>query len=364
MNTEQIRRIRYDNNLLQEFIEKNSITILKDYSNEAINRDTIIEGTCKTVNCNEKFSKNFRRLYDNCGYYCNNCSKLITRTKTDNTNLLKYGFKCPLQNKMVKEKHEQTIFEKYGVINVSQIEVFQNKKIETSIKNYGVNNPSQSQIIKNKKIETCMKNYGVQHPLHSKIVIDKIKITCLETYGCESVLQDTNTKLKIKNRMIEKYGVENPSQCQTIQNKKIETNIAKYGFIHPSQNKEYMDNLSKNTYKLKDYILPSGNIIKIQGYENYAFDEILQQGILEEDIINGCKNVPEIWYEDESNKKHRHYVDIFIPMLNKCIEVKSTWTAEKKKDNIFFKQEAGKNAGYLYEIWVYNGKGEKVKCYK
>jgi hypothetical protein len=45
------------------------------------------------------------------------------------------------------------------------------------------------------------------------------------------------------------------------------------------------------------------------------------------------------------------------------IEVKSTWTAEKKKDNIFLKQEAGKKAGYLYEIWVYNGKGEKFECY-
>ena len=27
------------------------------------------------------------------------------------------------------------------------------------------------------------------------------------------------------------------------------------------------------------------------------------------------------------------------------------------------KQEAGKKAGYLYEIWVYNGKGEKVEYY-
>jgi hypothetical protein len=42
--------------------------------------------------------------------------------------------------------------------------------------------------------------------------------------------------------------------------------------------------------------------------------------------------------------------------------VKSTWTAEKKKDCIFLKQQAGKELGYNYEIWVYNGKGEKVKC--
>jgi hypothetical protein len=125
-----------------------------------------------------------------------------------------------------------------------------------------------------------------------------------------------------------------------------------------------MEKCSKNAYKLKEYTLPSGNIIKIQGYENYALDELLQDDILEEDIINGCKNVHEIWYEDENNKKHRHYVDIFIPSQNRCIEVKSTWTAKKKKDFIFLKQQAGKELGYNYEIWIYNGKGKKIECYK
>jgi hypothetical protein len=91
---------------------------------------------------------------------------------------------------------------------------------------------------------------------------------------------------------------------------------------------------------------------------------LLKNDILEEDIINGCKNVPEIWYKDENNKKHRHYVDIFIPSQNRCIEVKSSWTAEKKKDYIFLKQQAGKELGYNYEIWVFNGKGEKVESYK
>ena len=148
-------------------------------------------------------------------------------------------------------------------------------------------------------------------------------------------------------------------QNEEVKNKSKETCMEKYGVEYPSQNPEIMEMRSKNAYKLKDYPLPSGNIIKIQGYENFALDEILQGGILEEDIINGCKNVPEIWYEDDKGKKHRHYVDIFIPSLNKCIEVKSTWTAEKKKDNIFLKQNAGKENGYLYEIWIYNGKGGK-----
>jgi hypothetical protein len=121
---------------------------------------------------------------------------------------------------------------------------------------------------------------------------------------------------------------------------------------------------SINAYKLKEYILPSGNIIKCQGYEHFALDELFQNyNINENDIITGCKNVPTIWYNDESGKKHRHYVDIFILSQNKCIEVKSTWTAEKKKDCIFLKQEAAKKMGYTYEIWIYNADGKKIKCY-
>ena len=53
-------------------------------------------------------------------------------------------------------------------------------------------------------------------------------------------------------------------------------------------------------------------------------------------------------YTDANNKKHRHYVDIYIPSQNRCIEVKSTWTLTK--DNVFLKQEAGKKLGYKYEI--------------
>ena len=77
--------------------------------------------------------------------------------------------------------------------------------------------------------------------------------------------------------------------------------------------------------------------------------------INEDDIITGPKNVPTIWYNDLEGNKHRHFVDIFIPSQNRCIEVKSSWTV--KKDNVFFKQNAAKELGYLYEIWVYNEKG-------
>ena len=126
-----------------------------------------------------------------------------------------------------------------------------------------------------------------------------------------------------------------------------------------------MDKIIKQAYKLKEYTFPSGKIEEVQGYEHYALDElIINEKIDESDIITGCKNVPTIWYNDETGKKHRHYVDIFIPSQNRCIEVKSPWTEQINKDNIFLKQQAGKELGYNYEIWVYNGKGVRVEKYE
>ena len=123
-----------------------------------------------------------------------------------------------------------------------------------------------------------------------------------------------------------------------------------------------MNKSFKNAYKLKDYVMPSGNIVKYQGYEHYALKELLNNCIKEDDIQTGTKNVPEIWYNDSKLRKHRHYVDIYIPSQNKCIEVKSMWTFNKQLNNIFLKQMSAKQYGYLYEIWIYNIKGEKINC--
>ena len=201
----------------------------------------------------------------------------------------------------------------------------------------------------------CAKNVGKE----------KYKKTCLEKYGVEFTTQSKEVKDKMKKSFLEKYGVEHISHCKEIKDKTKITCLAKYGVEVPSQSKEIMEKCSKNAYKSKDYILPSGKVNKIQGYENFALDElIINEKIDEYDITTGCKNVPTIWYNDKTGKKHRHYVDIFIPSQNKCIEVKSTWTAEKKKDCIFLKQNAAKALGYNYEIWVYNGKGVRVEKYE
>ena len=179
-------------------------------------------------------------------------------------------------------------------------------------------------------------------------------------------MQLESNKEIFKNTCLKKYGVENPSQNQNVKNKKVQTCLKNWGVEYPTQNSEIMEKQIKSSYLKKEYILPSNKIIEIQGYENFALDElIINEKIDESDIITGIKNVPDIWYfDDKNNTKHRHYVDIFIPSQNRCIEVKSTWTAKKHEHNIFLKQNAAKELGYKYEIWVYDNNKEKINCYE
>ena len=204
---------------------------------------------------------------------------------------------------------------------------------------FGVEYCMQSEEVKQKGKDTCLEKYGVGHPMLLDETKQKSRDTCMERFGTECPLQNEEVKQKIKDTCMERYGVE-----------------------HPMQVPEIADKCSKSAFTKKNYTLPSGKILQIQGYEHFALDKCVTI-YQEDDIINGMPNVPEIWYNDEDGKKHRHYVDLFIRSKLLCIEVKSTWTAEKKKDNIFLKQKAGKKLGYHYEIWVYDGKGNKVECH-
>lgn len=208
--------------------------------------------------------------------------------------------------------------------------------------------------IKNVMVE----KYGVEYAAQNESCMNKMKTTNLEKYGVEHANQSEEVKEKIKKTNLKKYGLQN----EEVKEKRKITNLHRYGVEYIMQSPEIMEKSIKNSYYLKEYIMPSRNVIKIQGYENYALDELLKLHN-EDEIITGSKNVPEIWYLDTFDKKRRHFVDIFIPKQNKCIEVKSTWTLKKQKELVFLKQIKAKELGYLYEIWVYDNKGNKVEFY-
>ncbi|MBF0554112.1 MAG: hypothetical protein HQK96_06065, partial [Nitrospirae bacterium] len=65
------------------------------------------------------------------------------------------------------------------------------------------------------------------------------------------------------------------------------------------------------SYRKKIYQFPSGRIEKIQGYEGFALNDLLDKGYMEEDIIVSNKEIEKytdrIWYLDSENKKRKYY---------------------------------------------------------
>jgi hypothetical protein len=348
---------------LQKYCSDNNVTLLEDYSNVPLKGTVIIKGKCVSEKCNNIFEKKFNYLIKS-NSFCIDCANNIKNEKSKKTNLEKYGCEHPSQNEDIKNKMIENSLKKYGCKYSTQTQIMKTKSIETNLEKYGVKHAMQCKEIKTKTEDTNIKKYGCKNVFQNEEVKNKIKSNNLIKYGVEYNTQLESNKEQFKKTCLEKYGYENPSQNEEIKKKKIETSLKNWGVEYPFQNSEIMEKNIKQNYKKKEYTFPSNKIIEIQGYENFALDElIIDEKMDESDIITGIQNVPVIWYNDESGKKHRHYVDIFIPSQNRCIEVKSTWTYEKQIDIVLLKQNAAKELGYKYSIWVYNNKKEKINCY-
>ena len=179
----------------------------------------------------------------------------------------------------------------------------------------------------NMLIISNLKHYnsrGSQTPL----VAEKRKQTNLARYGTENVRSSDIIKKRIKNKIEEKYGTYNVMH---------NSNIAEKAFLA--------------SRKWKEYILPSGKIIKVQGYENKCLDEILKF-YNETDILHSRTEMPYIAYIFNGSI-HRYYPDFYIPKDNLIIEVKSEYTLmnDKKKNRAKF--EATISQGYKFKLMIY-----------
>jgi hypothetical protein len=356
---------KYSYESLQKFCNQNGIELCRDYSTEKVRRETKIEGKCKTDGCDGVFNKSFRELLENGGYFCKPCFNKISSNKRKNSCLEKYGVENVVNCDIVQTKMKETNLKKYGTEHTFQSEQIKYKIKQTLIERYGVDNPNKNTEIRNKGKQTCLERYGAEHILQTEQYKEKYKTTIFEKYGVENISQNENIKQKKINTCLINYGVEYPPQSEVIKQLKIKTSLKKYGVEYPIQYPKVLDRNIKSCYRTKEYVMPSGNTLFTQGYEYLALDELInKQQIDENNIIMGSKNVPTIWYIGNDGKNHRHYVDIFIPTENRCIEVKSSWTAKKNEHNIYLKQQSAKQLGYNYEIWIYNEKKQLVNLIK
>jgi hypothetical protein len=188
-------------------------------------------------------------------------------------------------------------------------------------------------------------------------MIEKGKATCMEKFGVDNAGRDPEIKKKIKEKFTEKYGMH-PKKTQEVQDKWKATCLKVYGG-HPNQNKEVQAKSEASSYKFREYMMPSGRSVKVQGYEHIALEELVQT-YEEEDILVGRSNIPTIDYYI-NDTKHVYFPDFFIKSENKVIEIKSEWTIQLKRGNVEEKALATIKEGYKYEIWVYNDRKVKVE---
>jgi hypothetical protein len=328
-------KIKYNLDMLINFCKDNNI-ILDSIPNN-INCNTKITSKCIREDCFNNYEKKFHILFKTNNFFCK---------------------KCSINNGFIKQK--QTVQNKYGVDSVFKSDKIKETIKNTFIKKYGVDNPSKNEKFKDKMIETKMQKYNIKL---KKILSQEEKINeLIEKYGTVNFRNSNIIKDKIKNTCIEKYGVDHISKLDKIKQIKKTNSLQKYGCEFPIQFPEIAEKTSKSRFKQKVFEFPSGRKIFVQGYEPFALKDLVEKEKIEEDdILVGCRNVPEIWYFDKLGKKHRHYVDIYIPSQNRCIEIKSSWTV--KKENVFVKKTAAELLGFKYEILVYNQKGILIETF-
>lgn len=117
----------------------------------------------------------------------------------------------------------------------------------------------------------------------------------------------------------------------------------------------YVNHKNKGYFKLKPYILPSGKIVGVQGYENIYLNQFFMNGGNEEDILISKSDIKEkigIITYIQNEKQHRYFPDFYIISSNTIVEVKSKWTYEMDIENISLKQNACISNGFNFNLII------------
>jgi hypothetical protein len=117
---------------------------------------------------------------------------------------------------------------------------------------------------------------------------------------------------------------------------------------------KYADAQLNACFGYKEYIMPSGRIVKIQGNEPIFLTELLKVHN-EDDIIIGIvemnKTIGRIKYM-YNNKERTYYPDFYVKSTNTIYEVKSLYTYNIHKEQNIAKKDACVKQGFNYQFKI------------
>ena len=223
----------------------------------------------------------------------------------------------------------------------------------TCLAKYGVDHPQKIKEVRDAARATCMAKYGVDNPSKSPEIIQKIKDVHIKRYGVSSPMHVPKFVEKQRATIRRNYGVDNPMKNKDIRQRAAETCKQRYGVDNPMKVKEFYEK-ANTAFEKKNYTLPSGRVIQLQGYENHALDLLLgDYGYDEDSVKTSREDIPIITYQ-YNGKTCKFYPDIYLPSKNKIIEVKSTYTYLAFEEKNKHKIEATAKQGYKIEYWIFN----------
>lgn len=204
-------------------------------------------------------------------------------------------------------------------------------------------------------------------------LVEKITVACKYCGNTFERLPCSN-KTFCSNICVVRYNANNPAYKQKLRNafvirSKDPEYLEKLSAAHTAkwadpefrkkmtsimQSDEWNDKVEKNSKRFKDYILPSGKIVRIQGYEGLALDKLLKD-FDETDLLIQRKEI-----ENEIGKiiykyndiEHQYIPDIYIKSLHKIIEVKSSWTYKSQLELNKLKEQSCIDAGLNFEFMI------------
>lgn len=231
----------------------------------------------------------------------------------------------------------------------------QERAQKSNMENFGTLYPSQNPTVTAKSVQTNLRKRGVRNAMMDPAVQEKARQTTLKNWGVPYPAQHPAVQVKLKQSNLLIRGVENPGQDPKVQEKMRQTNMIRWGVPYAVQNAEIFEKLQKALYARKPYTFPSGRIVYVQGYEPRAIDYLLSNDINEDDIVFGL-DIPRIAYVNADDQQSVYHPDMFLPIYNTIVEVKSTYTYELHKEKNLLKFEATKKRGYNLYVFIFDNK--------